>query len=92
MAITHYVYMYVSDITSEVHSEMFDDLSLNVTTLLQHKIGFVSKQTMTSKLHSFTPGRAGSQHLIHVGRTALHLPLEEGHDTNLLLPRKLWEV
>lgn len=41
MAIPHYIY--VSDITSEVHSETFDDLLLNVTMLLQHKIGFVSK-------------------------------------------------
>lgn len=41
MAIPHYIY--VSDITSEAHSEMFDDLLLNVTTFLQHKTDFVSK-------------------------------------------------
>lgn len=60
--------------------------------LLQHETDFPAKWTMTSRLHSFTPGRAGSGHLTSTGKTALHHPREEGCIIILLLPRTVWEV
>lgn len=71
---------------------MSDDLSLHVTEFLQHKTDFAAKWTVTSRLHGFTPGRAGSGYLTGTAETALHQPGEEGRTTSLLLPRRAWEV